>query len=41
MVEAGDNGTPYMARDYKGPIAETIRSIAGQLMAKRCPAPIP
>ncbi len=39
MVEAGDNGKPYIATNSKGPIAETFRNIAGQLMAKCCPTP--
>ncbi len=39
MVEAGDSGKPYIATESKGPIAETIRGIAGQLMAECCPAP--
>ncbi len=34
MVEAGDMGKPYIATEPKGPIAETIRAIAGRLMAE-------
>lgn len=39
MVEAGDSGKPYIATESKDPTAETIRSIAGQLMAEFCFAP--